>query len=426
MKAEVEALMRFLSRALLPFMLLILASTVVPAQDDQAGEPDPPKIPSLEEVQSGKAAIAQYIPMDYSFQIGVIGTFVKEISTETGSVSQVKSPLILINPANGGIGVYAKNFPARIVANSLNGDWVVGIAPSSAVPGSSGSSSREAAVSLNMKAGDLNLISEFPLHSNFQAVFDNNDENVVYYCVNEPAQVNQIIGLNLKKDEQGKIPAEGNRFNLYGLRPEKDPQMWINDQQATVSYPVLTLLDMKAGTTSNTVEFPGADKVLVSPNGEHVLVVVSNRAESSVGYYTFADNSFHQVPGLVLVKPEFKWLDLETNEKEPGQGLQVIARESTTTEDRFRLINLATGQSRVLFSARFKVAFWDVSPNNDALVFVTESNNDPVLFVVPLDPMEKTINRIQLSGVTDITWLGCLNTPPKKTGGGWLDNLLPF
>ena len=105
--------MRFLSRALLPFMLLILASTVVPAQDDQAGEPDPPKIPSLEEVQTGKAAIAQYIPMDYSFQIGVIGTFVKEISTETGSVSQVKSPLILINPANGGIGVYAKNFPAR-------------------------------------------------------------------------------------------------------------------------------------------------------------------------------------------------------------------------------------------------------------------------------------------------------------------------
>ncbi|MCB1217631.1 hypothetical protein KDL44_09565 [bacterium] len=411
--------MNTLKLSALALLLLLLVSTAVPAQDGIDTEADPPKIPTLEEVQTGKAAIAQFIPMDFGFQIGVIGTFVKEVSTETGSVNQVKSPLILINPANGGIGVYAKNFPARIVANSINGDWVVGIAPSSAVPGSSGSSYREAAVSLNMKEGDLNLISEFPLHSNFQAVFDRQDENVVYYCVNEPAQVNQIYGLNLKKDEQGRIPAEGNRFNLYGLRPEKDPFMWINDPQSTRDYPVLTLLNMRDGKTGRSVEFPGAERVLVSPDGDHVLVEVSSGAESSVGYYAFEDQSFHQVPSLVMVKPEFKWLDTE-------DSLQVVARESTSTEDRFRLVNLSTGESRVLFSARFKVGFWDISPENDALVFVTESDNDPILFVVPLDPNEKTINRIQLSGVSDITWLGCLSTPPRKSGGGWLDNLLPF
>ena len=397
--------------------MLLLMWTTVPAQEGTETDENTPRIPTLEEVQSGKAAIAQYIPMDYSFQIGIVGTFLKEVITETGSVSMIKSPLILINPANGGIGVYAKNFPARIVASSRNGDWVVGIAPSSKVEESSGSRYREAAVSLNLKEGDINLISEFPLHSNFQAVFDNKDENVVYYCVNEPAEVNKIVGLNLKNEEQGKIPAEGNRFMLYGMHPEKDPQMWISDPLSTRSYPVLTLLNMKDGTTGRKVEFPGADTVIVSPDGNHVLVSVSQGAESSIGYYDFEDASFHQVPGIVLVKPSYKWV---------REGMQVIVRESTSTEDRFQLIDLETGESRVLFSAKFKVGFWDISPQNDALVFVTESNQDPTLFVVPLDPQLKTINRIMLSGVSDITWLGCLSTPPKKSGGGWLENLLPF
>ncbi len=409
--------MKIIARSTLALFFLLLLSTFVPAQSEQSETDTPPRIPTLEEVQSGRAAIAQYIPMDFSFQIGIIGTFLKEITTETGSVTQIKSPLILINPANGGIGVYAKNFPARIVANSTNGDWVVGIAPSSAVEGSSGSRYREAAVSLNMKQGDINLISEFPLHSNFQAVFDKQDENVVYYCVNEPAEVNQIFGLNLKKDEKGKIPAEGNRFMLYGLLPEKNPMMWINDPLSTRDYPVLKLLNMKDGTMGSRVEFPGADNVVVSPDGNHVLVTVSQGAESSIGYYNIEDGSFHQVPGLVLVKPLFKWA---------REGMQVIAKESSTVEDRFILIDLETGQSRVLFSAKFKIAFWDISPDNDALVFVTESDSDPILFVVPLDPQLKTINRIQLSGVSDITWLGCLSTPPRKSGGGWLENLLPF
>lgn len=409
--------MKILTRGLLSLLVLFLFSGIAPAQDDTGEQVEPPAIPTLEEVQSGRAAIAQYVPMDFSFQIGIIGTFLKEVPTVSGSVTQIKSPLILINPANGDIGVYAKNFPARIVANSTNGDWVVGIAPSSAVEGSSGSRYREAAVSLNMKQGDINLISEFPVHSNFQALFDRRDENVVYYCVNEPAEVNQIYGLNLKKDEQGLIPADGNRFNLYGLMQESDPMMWINDPQNTNSYPVLRLLNMKDGTMGRRVEFPGADRVISSPDGNHLLVVVSSGAESSIGYYSFEDESFHQVPDLVLVKPDIKWT---------GDGLRVVTKESSSVEDRFQLIDLATGESRVLFSAKFKVGFWDLSPENDALVFVTESDNDPILFVVPLDESEKTINRIRLSGVSDITWLGCLLTPPRRSGGGWLDNLLPF
>lgn len=409
--------MKIQTPAFIAVLLLLLFSTAVPAQEVPESSDTTPRIPTLEEVQSGKAAIAQYIPMNFNFQIGIVGTFQKEVTTETGSVALIKSPLILINPSNGGIGVYAKNFPARIVASSRNGDWVVGIAPSSQVESSSGSRYREAAVSLNLKEGNVELISEFPLHSKFQAVFDYKDENVVYYCVNEPAEVNKIVGYNLKNDEKGNIPGEGNRFTLYGMRPEKVPTMWINDPLSTRNYPVLTLLNMKDGTTSRKVEFPGADSVIVSPDGNYVLVSVSQGAETSLGYYSLEDGSFHQVPGLVLVKPSFKWA---------SEGLQVIVKESSTVEDRFQLLDLASGTGRVLFSAKFKVSFWDISPDNDAIVFVTESNHDPTLFVIPLDPQEKAINRIMLSGVTDITWLGCLSTPPKKSGRGWLENLLPF
>jgi hypothetical protein len=94
------------------------------------------------------------------------------------------------------------------------------------------------------------------------------------------------------------------------------------------------------------------------------------------------------------------------------------------TRDRFLWVDLDSATERELFSAYFKVAAWDIAHNDDALVFVSDAPEDPVLFVLPLDPQIDVLNRIRLTDVTNITWLGCLNPPPA--GGSWLERLLPF
>jgi hypothetical protein len=388
------------------------------AQDPSApgGAAPPPAIPSLEDVQAGKAAITHYVPTSYSFRIGVIGDFTKEFQTEAGTQTQIKTPLLLIDPSNGNVGVYAKNFPARVVAASANGRWIIGVAPSSAVDGSSGSRLKESAVSLDLTTGVIKLIKEFQARSDFQAVFDTKDSDVFYYCVNEPASENQIIRYNLKNDKTDTIPAEGNRFYLYGFHTVDPLGMWVQDSTAVGGYPVLSLLDLKKGDVLKRVSFPGTNEVYAQPGGAALLASVSNSAEASLGYYDMDGNAFHQVPKLVLTRPSFKWLNTR---------MAVVAKESTSTRDRFLLIDLSTGAVKEIFSAYFKIASWDIAPDDSALVFVSSSKDSPVLFVVPLDDRNTAINRVSLQGVTNISWLGCLNQ--AKTGGGsWLDKLLPF
>jgi len=143
--------------------------------------------------------------------------------------------------------------------------------------------------------------------------------------------------------------------------------------------------------------------------------MVSNSAEASIGYYQFADESFNQVPNLVLTRPTFKWAN---------HSMAIIAKESTSTRDRFLWIDLESGNIRELCSGYFKISFWDISPDDDALVFIVDSDKDPLLYVVPLDPSLTAINRIRLRDVSNVSWIGCLNPPGGS--GSWLDNLLPF
>jgi hypothetical protein len=382
--------------------------------DPQA--PPPPAIPSLEEVQAGRAAITNYVPTSYNFRIGVIGDFTKEFETEAGTQTQIKTPLLLIDPSDGHVGVYAKNFPAHVVAESSNGRWVIGVAPSSAVDGSSGNRQKESAVSLDLHSGTVKLIKEFQARSKFQAVFDSRNADVFYYCVNEPASENQIIRYDLKNDKTEPVPAEGNRFYLYGLHTVEPLGMWVQDSNSVNSDPVLSLLDIKKGDVLKRVSFPGTQQIYAQPGGAALLASVSNSAEASLGYYDMSSNAFHQVPRLVLTRPSFKWLN--------GR-MSVVAKESTSTRDRFLLVDLATGSVKELFSAYFKIAQWDVSPDDAALVFVSDSKDSPVLYVVPLDERNTAINRVSLQGVTNITWLGCLNQY-KSGGSSWLDKLLPF
>lgn len=402
----------------------------VPSAAQQDDIPPPPELPPLEDVESSTDYVydpetqsfirrplsetSEYVPLDLDFRIGVVGDYIKEIPTTGGTQTQIRSPLILIDPRNGEIGVYAKNFPARIIADSPNGSWIVGVAASSAVEGSSGSHRRECAVSLAMEEGNIKIIREFPLFCKIQAFFSPQDANVIYYSVNEPGPVNSIIQYNLKTEDEHALPAEGNRFRMYGLRPREPRGLWIADPMSTADYPVLCLLSLEDAAQLGKAEFPGASEVLASPSGEMILAIVSSHAEASLGYYVHADQSFHQVPGLVLTRPSAKWAN---NSK------AVIVKESTATRDRFLWIDLENGAVRELWSDYFKISFWDISPDDDALVFLIDSDDDPLLYVVPLDPAQGALNRIRLKDVSNVSWLGCLN-PPR--GGGWLDRLLPF
>jgi hypothetical protein len=382
-----------------------------------------PSIPALDEVLQGKAVIREYIPLDVNFRVGLVGEFIENVATyDGGSTSQTKSPLILLDPRTGGVKVHARNFPARIVANAENGQWVIAIADSAAVEGTSGSASKEAAVSLNMQTGEIKLITEFPLHSKFQAIFLDHEKDTVLYCVNEPGVVNQIIRFNLQTREGTPLPAEGNRFYMYGLRETqgRPTAIWVRDPKAVTQYPVASLLDLTGGQQIDRVEFPGTTEIMARPDGSHLLATIVDRGEASLGYYDVGTHDFKQIDDLVLTKPQIKWTH---------NGKAIIVKESTTTKDRFLWVDLETGQPRELFSAYFKITeHWDISPNDDALVFIVKSGEVPVLFVLPLDPSIKTINRIKLRDMTNVTWLGCLNTPQGAGGGGsksWLDKLIP-
>jgi hypothetical protein len=415
---------------LLALSMLVGAAEPVPQDAEQPAEPAsldprppapaPPSIPTLEQVQAGKAAITDFIPTNFEFRIAVVADFTKEFLTEAGPQKQIKTPLVLINPSNGEVGVYAKNFPARIVAYSTNGQWVIGIAPSSAVDGSSGSSQKESAVSLDLHTGEIKLLREFALHSKFQAVFDTQDNNVIYYCVNEPASENQIIRRNLRNSEETIVPVDGNRFYLYGFRTIEPEGLWVQDSNSLGVDPVLSLIDLEAGAILKKVAFPGTQQVYARPGGNTLLATVQQSAEASLGYYEFnqeAIPTYHQVPKLVLTRPAFKWLNTR---------MAVIAKESTTTRDRFLLIDLATGKPRELFSAYFKISQWDIAPDDSALVFVAAGQGAPVLYVVPLDERNTAINRVALQGITNISWLGCLYPGQDEEGGSWLNKLLPF
>lgn len=375
-----------------------------------------PQIPSMEEVQAGQATIANFIPTNYSFQIGIVGDYEIELDTATGPQKTIKTPLILINPSTGKIGVYAKNFPARVVAQARNGEWIVGIAPSQAVEGSSGSRFRECAVSLNLSQGGVvKLVKEFPLYSNFQAFFDTKDKNLIYYCINEPAAVNKITKYNLKTEESKTIRAEGNRFYLYGLKESPKQSIWVADPLSTKAFPVAKLLDLKTGEPIDSASFPGATELIANHQGDALLAVVRNGAEASIGWFDNETREHYQIKGLVLTRPSFKWL---YNSK------AVIAKESTVTKDRFLRIDLKTGQVTELYNAMFKIGLWDISPEDDALVFIPDSVHSPTLFVVPLTDANNAINQIRLRDVQNVSWLGCM-TPPAS-GGGWLKKLLPF
>jgi len=407
---------------------LLAGVCAVAAQQDETAPPELPPIEEIEE-QSGyiydpatdtyiprpQPDTSVFVPMDFDFRIGVVGDYIKEVPTAGGVQTQVKTPLILIDPRNGDIGVYAKNFPARIVTHSDNGNWVVGVAESSSVEGSSGSRQRECAVSLDMNEGDIEIIQEFPLFSKFQAYFTPTDDNAILYCVNEPAVVNSLVRYNLRNQEEELLPTEGNRFYLYGLKQDDPRGIWVEDPFSVADYPVVNLVNWENGTNLDKVKFPGSSYIVPSPMGDVILAVVENRAEASIGYYKLSDHSFHQVRNLVLTRPTVKWAHT---------AMAVIAKESTATRDRFLWIDLETGNVQEIWSDYFKIAYWDISPEDDALVFIIDSETEPVLYVVPLDQSIGAINCIRLTDVSNVSWIGCLS--PPRGGGSWLDRLLPF
>lgn len=405
-----------------------------PAEPEEIAPSDPapgaPGIPSIDQVlqsKGGQATVRNYVPLDLDFRVGLIGDFEEKVEAYDGATTtNTKSPLILLDPSTGSIKVHARNFPAEIIANSDNGIWVIGIAPSAAVEGTSGSSNKQAAVSLNMSTGEIKLITEFPIHSNFQALFLNNEKDTVLYCVNEPGAVNQIIKYNLDTRAGTPLPAEGNRFFMYGLRQNQGTPtgIWVKDPRSIEPYPVVSQLDLKTGSQVDHVEFPGTTEVMARPDGSTLLASIVDRSEASLGYYETSTHDFRQIEDLVFTRPQIKW----THKHDA-----VIVKETTSTKDRFVWVDLQTGKARELFSAIFTIGAWDVSPNDDALVFIANAKTNPVLFVLPLGDDARTVNRIKLNDMTGVTWLGCLNTPLGDTsgkGGGkgpmkWLDRLIP-
>ncbi len=383
-------------------------------------DPNAPTIPSMTDIMTERRGqIQDYVPVDYKFRIGLICDFKEQLDVQDADGNptfEKKSPFLLIDPRTGGYKVGKDNFPARVLANSEDGKWVVAVAPSSSVEGTSGATNKEAAISLNLPTGQVRLIQEFPLHSNFQAYFAAGSSSKIFYCVNEPGVENQIISYTLESKKEEVIPAEGNRFQIYGIRNAKPKGIWVQDPLTLATYPVASLLDLK-GKQLDRVEFPGTSELYAQPSGAALLCTVMDRAEASFGYYKTDDRTFHQVPGLVLTRPVLKWA---------RKSNAVLAKESAVTQDRFVWIDLDTNTATEILTVKYKVKFWDISPQDDALVIVADSINDPVLTVVPLGPDAKTkpVNSIKLKGISNLQWVGCLYA--FNTGGGsWFEKFFP-
>lgn len=414
---------------LLFFVLIgLLIPTLAVAQDDST----PPDIPSVEEIEIAKleekleeqeAEIekledlqAGRYPTSYSFAIGLIGEYMESQITPTGKIEVEKYPLILMNPNNAyEMAVYAKNFPARIIANSPNGEWLVGVAPSVAVERSSGSRKRETAVGINLTENRFEIIEEFALFSDFDALFSTDDDNLLFYAVNEPGVVNKIHAYNLKSKERSTVRTEGNRFYLHSLY-RNDPQgIWFDDPFAVSSYPVATLIELRTGREMDRVEFPDADYIVSSPSGENLLVVSQNEAEATIGYYSFEHQEYKKIPNLVLVDPEIKWLN---NSK------TIIVKEDTATRDRFIRVDLESNNVDELWTGYTRVEYWDVSPHDDALVFNLAGGDYLILYILPLTVENQTTTRITLGDISRLRWLGCIYPPDSPES--WLEEIISF
>jgi hypothetical protein len=410
-------------RVLLTLLLACTWLNTAAAQTQTGDAAQPPAVPTPEEVRAQKAADKPATPTaarQYNFRIGVIGDYEQEVETSAGTRVQVKSPLVLYNPSTNDRAKFVENMPGRVVAVSPSGRWIVAIAASAAVEGSSGAKDKECAVSVFLPGEEPRpkLLREFPKHSDFRAQFAPNDDNVVYYCVNEPAKENQIIRYNLESDEGSTIPADGNRFYLDGVKTQQPFGIWTIDPNSFQPFPVMTLLGLDGGEVLSTVRFPGSDKVVVRPGGMQVLAMIQDGAETSLGYYDNTNGTFHQVPKLVLTHPEVKWLT---------QRNAIIAKESTVSQDRFLLVDLATGAATELYSSYSKVNQWDIAPNDEALVFMPDSTGNPDIYVLPLDTpagQETVINRLQVTDLKNISWMGCLVQPSSRQS--WMDRLWPF
>ena len=81
-------------KGILPLLLLAIAIAPVLAQEEEISSP--PDMPTLEEVQAGHEEIPDFIPMDFSFRVGVVGDFEQPLETSTGVQTQIKTPLLLL------------------------------------------------------------------------------------------------------------------------------------------------------------------------------------------------------------------------------------------------------------------------------------------------------------------------------------------
>jgi hypothetical protein len=384
----------------------------------------PPAVPTPEEIRQQQAEqqqpVATVTPRQYDFRIGLIGDYEQAVETSGGTRVQVKSPLVLYNPGTNTRAKYVENMPGRVIAVSPSGRWIVAIAASVAVEGSSGAKDKECAVSVYLPDEEPRpkLLREFPKHCDFRAQFAPNEDNVIYYCVNEPAKENQIIKFDLEREEGTPVKAEGNRFYLYGIKTQTPFGIWTQDPNSSQGFPVLSLLALDGGEVLSTVRFPGSTQAVVRPGGLEILALVQQSAETSLGYYEFATGAFHQVPNLVLTRPEVKWLSTRN---------AIIAKESTVSRDRFLYVDLATGATKELYSGYSKISQWDIAPNDEALVFLPDAEGNPDIYVLPLDTpagQEVVINRLQVTDLKNISWMGCLIQPTSSES--WFDRIWPF
>jgi hypothetical protein len=410
-------------RLLLTLMLTCCWLGLAAAQEPPADSTTPPAVPTPEEIKQQKQEEQPQIavtPRQYNFRIGVIGDYEQQVESAGGTRVQVKSPLVLYNPGTNTRAKFVENMPGRVVAVSSSGRWIVAIAASVAVEGSSGAKDKECAVSIFLPGDEPKpkLLREFPKYSDFRAQFSPNDDNVVYYCVNEPAKENQIIRYNLESEAGTTVNADGNRFYLYGVKTQVPYGIWTEDPNSLLGYPVLTLLGLDGGEVLSSVRFPGSTHVVVRPGGMEILALVQESAETSLGYYEYGTGTFHQVPGLVLTRPEVKWLSTRN---------AVIAKESTVSHDRFLYIDLNTGATSELYSGYSKIKQWDIAPNDEALVFMPDATGNPDIYVLPLDTPAgeaAVINRLQVTDLKNISWMGCLVQPSSSQS--WIDRLWPF
>ena len=410
-------------RALVTLAVACCWLGVAAAQTSDADTSAPPDVPSTEEIREQQATEQPETPINprqYDFRIGIIGDYEQTVESGGGTRVQVKSPLVLYNPGTNTRAKYVENMPGRVIAVSPSGRWIVAIAASVAVEGSSGAKDKECAVSVRLTDEEPRprLLREFPKHCDFRAEFSPNDDNVIYYCVNEPAKENQIIRFNLESEEGSPVPAEGNRFYLYGVKAQSPFGIWTEDPTSSTSYPVLALLGLDGGEVLSTVRFPGSSQVKVRPGGLEILALVQQSAETSLGYYDFVTGAFNQVPNLVLTRPEVKWLSTRN---------AIIAKESTVAQDRFLFVDLNTGATTELYSGYSKISQWDIAPNDEALVFMPDATDNPDIYVLPLDAAageETVINRLRVSDLKNVTWMGCLIQPTSSQS--WYERLWPF